>query len=51
MSEPRPSIFYIDLLRFVAAIAVPVISLFTLVLALGVTVILAKLPIIRRVVP
>lgn len=32
-------------------LAIPVISLFTLVLALGVTVILAKLPIIRRVVP
>lgn len=32
-------------------LAIPVISLITLVLALGVTVVLARLPIIRRVVP
>ena len=32
-------------------LAIPVISLLTLVLALGVTVLLAKLPIIKRVVP
>ncbi len=32
-------------------LAIPVISLITLVLALGVTILLAKLPIIRRVVP